>query len=89
LTDLYSLHLIFSIDGWDKAQSLVAENDRVVFLQDAVYLLQKPLKTNNDLIYGRYIDCNARNLTPYVGYETIDDEQWLELSEHANNILSW
>lgn len=85
----YSLHLIFSLEGWRKAQALVSENDRVVFLQDAVYLLQQPLKINNEFIYGRFKDCKSRNLTPYVGYETVDDDQWLELSEHAHNILSW
>ena len=85
----FSLHLIFSVQGWHTARGLIAADDRVVFLQDATYLLNQPLLCQTELVYGRSLDCIARNLTPSVGVEIIDDEQWLELAEHAKNILSW
>ena len=88
-THSFSLHQVFSIEGWNKAKSMVSDIDRVVFLQDATYLLQQPVFSETENLYGRTLDCNARQITPYVGIELIDDEQWLELAEHARNILSW
>lgn len=85
----FSLHLIFSIEAWPKANEMISATDRVLFLQDACYLLQQPIDTVCELVYGRSLDCTARNIHPYVGIEIIDDEQWLELSEHAKNIISW
>mgnify|MGYP000173611107 CR=1 FL=1 len=85
----FSLHQVFSIDGWNKAKNMVSDHDRVLFLQDACYLLQQPVLSKSDHLYGRHIDSKARNISPYVGIELIDDEQWLELAEHAKNILSW
>jgi len=85
----FSLHQVFSVDGWNSAKPLISENDRVVFLQDATYLLQQPVLSQSEKLYGRTLDCAARNIIPCVGVELIDDDQWLELAEHAKNILSW
>jgi len=89
ITRAYSLHQIFSVEGWQNAKELIAPEDRVILLQDATYLLHQTLLCQSEQIYGRSLDCLARAITPSVGIEIIDDEQWLELAEHANNILSW
>ena len=88
-TQAFSLHQIFSLEGWQQAGPLISAEDRVILLQDATYLLHQPLLCSSEQVYGRSLDCLARNIEPSVGVELIDDEQWLELAEHAKNILSW
>ncbi|QTH64585.1 hypothetical protein J1N51_03705 [Psychrosphaera ytuae] len=85
----YSLHLIFSPDGWLKAQPLVTSTDRVFFMQDAVYLLQANITSPSELLYARATDVLARNIHPSEAIEILDDEQWVKLTEQANNVLSW
>lgn len=85
----YSLHMIFSPDGWLKAKSLVTSNDRVFFMQDAVYLLQSNLDSPSELLYARATDIHARHITPTNSIEAIDDELWVKLTEQAKNVLSW
>lgn len=91
----YSLHMIFSPNGWLQAQSMVAPDDRVLFLQDSVYLLQSELNSPSPLLYARALDINARriNLSAQadkgVDIEAIEDELWVQLTEHAKNIISW
>ncbi len=91
----YSLHLIFSPNGWQQAQPMIEPNDRVLFLQDAVYLLQSDLNSPSPLLYARALDINARriNLSAQAdkGFdiEAIEDELWVQLTEHAKNIISW
>ena len=85
----YSLHLIFSPDGWQKAQPLVTSTDRVFFMQDAVYLLQANITSPSELLYARATDVLARNIHPSDAIEVLDDEQWVKLTEQANNVLSW
>ena len=92
MTEAYSLHLIFSIDGWHKACQLITENDRVLLLQDAVFLSQQDLPERSPLyhnLFARCVDTRARNIKANPHIEVIDDEQWLELTEHAQNVISW
>ena len=58
----YSLHLIFSPNGWQQAQPMIEPNDRVLFLQDAVYLLQSDLQSPSELLYARALDVSARKV---------------------------
>ena len=85
----FSLHLIFSPDGWHNAKGMIAAQDRVFLLQDAVYLVEQPTLCESEHLYARALDCLARDITPAIGCESIDDDKWLELAEHAKNILSW
>ncbi|GAB3003296.1 DsrH/TusB family sulfur metabolism protein [Psychrosphaera aestuarii] len=91
----YSLHLIFSPNGWQQAQPMIEPNDRVLFLQDAVYLLQSDLNSPSPLLYARALDINARHINlsaqadKGVDIEAIEDELWIQLTEHAKNIISW
>ncbi|NVK24130.1 MAG: hypothetical protein HWE10_04315 [Gammaproteobacteria bacterium] len=93
--ETYSLHIIFSPEAWPKAKHMVAKNDRVLLLQDAVVLTQEPLQSTfiepNEIhhLYARGLDVLARNIKSDPHIEVIDDEQWLELTEHANNVVSW
>ena len=88
----YSLHIIFSINSWTSAQPLIEENDRVLLVQDATFLAQKDLSSlthSTHNLYARSLDVRARNIKPDPHIEVIDDEQWVELTEHAKNLLSW
>ncbi len=94
----YSLHLIFSPDGWLKAAPLIEAHDRVLFLQDAVYLLQSDLNSPTALLYARNLDVSARAIhlpsadelaKGKADIEAIDDELWVKLTEQAKNIISW
>ena len=84
-----TLHLIFSPDAWLKAKSLLDENDQVVFLQDAVYLLKTDLAIGKISLYARQIDVNTRNIKPSANITIIDDTRWVELTTTAHNIISW
>ncbi len=89
----YSLHMIFSPDGWHRAKVMIEPQDRVLFLQDSVYLLQSDLQSPTALLYARSLDVLARNITlpssPEFDIEAIDDELWVKLTEQAQNIISW
>ena len=89
----YSLHMIFSPDGWSRAKSLIEAQDRVLFMQDSVYLLQGEIDSPTPLLYARSLDVLARNITlpssPLLDIEAIDDELWVKLTTQAQNILSW
>jgi len=84
-----TLHLIFSPDAWVKAKPLLDENDQVLFLQDAVYLLQTDLGIEKTSLYARQIDVSARNIKPESNITVIDDATWVELTATAHNIISW
>lgn len=58
----YTLHLIFSPDGWSLAKDTIESDDRVLFLQDAVYLLQSDLQSPSELLYARAMDVSARKV---------------------------
>lgn len=81
--------MIFSPDGWQQAKALVSADDRVFFVQDACYLLNMDLASPSALLYARAADVNARNLAPADHIELLDDTQWVQLTEHATNVLSW
>ena len=91
----YTLHLIFSPDSWALAKDTIEPNDRILFLQDAVYLLQSDLNSPSPLLYARALDINARHINlsaqadKGVDIEAIEDELWVQLTEHAKNIISW
>lgn len=85
----FTLHLIFSVDGWNLASSLIESHDRVLFLQDAVYLINSLNNPASSYLYARALDVDARNLTLNPHIEDIDDEQWLSLTESAHNVISW
>lgn len=85
----YSLHMIFSPDGWEKAKPVIDATDRILFLQDACYLLQAELKSPSELVYARALDANARAIKAPDAIELLDDELWVKLTEQANNVLSW
>ena len=89
----YSLHMIFSPQGWEQARTLVEPQDRVIFLQDSVYILQGELNSPTPLLYARSLDVLARNIslpsTSELDIEAIDDELWVKLTAHAQNIMSW
>lgn len=90
--EAYTLHIVFSVDGWTTAQPMIEENDRVLLVQDAAYLAQKDLSSLNHSthnLYVRCLDARARNIKSDPHIEVIDDEQWLELTEHATNVISW
>jgi sulfur relay protein TusB/DsrH len=84
-----TLHLIFSLDGWHKAKPLIDRDDKVLFLQDAVYLLQADLTIENTNLYARQIDTSARNIKPHSNITQIDNTRWVELTVSAHNIISW
>ena len=58
----YTLHLIFSPDSWALAKDTIESNDRILFLQDAVYLLQSDLQSPSELLYARALDVSARKI---------------------------
>lgn len=58
----YTLHLIFSPDSWALAKDTIESNDRILFLQDAVYLLQSDLQSPTELLYARALDVSARKI---------------------------
>jgi len=84
-----TLHLIFSLDGWHKAKPLLDSDDKVLFLQDAVYQLQANLAIETTSLYAREIDVTARNIKPIDNITIIDDATWVELTNSAHNVISW
>jgi sulfur relay protein TusB/DsrH len=84
-----TLHLIFSLDGWQKTKPLLDSDDKVLFLQDAVYQLQANLAIEATSLYAREIDVTARNIKPTDNITIIDDNQWVELTTAAHNVISW
>lgn len=84
-----TLHLIFSPGAWLKAKPLLDANDQVLFLQDAVYLLQTDLEIEKISLYARQIDVSARNIKPESHITVIDDATWVELTATTHNIISW
>ena len=87
-SDNYTLHLIFSINGWQQAKTLIGTGDKILLLQDACYLAQQNLPQTHDL-FARSLDIKARNIKADPHIEVIDDEQWVTLTEHAHNTMSW
>jgi len=87
-TENYTLHLISSINGWQQARAIVSKNDKILLLQDAAYLAQQDLPQTHSL-FARCLDVRARNIKADPHIEVIDDEQWVELTEHAHNTMSW
>lgn len=85
----YSLHMIFSPDGWEQAKALIEDTDRIVFLQDACYLLESELASPSELLYARAIDVKARAIKAPDAIELLDDELWVKLTEQSTNVLSW
>lgn len=84
----YTLHIIFSINGWRQASPLVSSEDKILLIQDGAYLAQQNLPQTHSL-FARCLDIKARNIKPDPHIEVIDDEQWVELTEHAHNTMSW
>lgn len=87
-TNFFTLHIVFSIEGWNQCKVLVESQDRVLLIQDGVYLAHQDLSQWHN-VYARSLDTRARNIQTHPHIEIIDDEQWLELTEHAKNIMSW
>lgn len=84
----HTLHLIFSMDAWLKAKPLIELGDQILFLQDSVYQLQNALNISNKL-FARELDIIARNIKPSSNITIIDDNQWVELTNSAHNVISW
>lgn len=84
-----TLHLIFSPEAWLKAKPILDSKDQVIFLQDAVFLLQADLAIENTSLFARQLDVSARGLKPLPNIELIDDARWVELTTFAHNIISW
>ncbi len=84
----YTLHIIFSINGWQQAKPLVSAHDKILLLQDGCYLAQQNLPQAHSL-FARCLDVKARKIKADPHIEVIDDEQWVELTEHAHNTMSW
>lgn len=87
-SELYTLHIIFSIQGWELAQNVIEPTDRVLLVQDACYLSQQDLAKPHAL-FARSKDIKARNIKAHPHIEIIDDETWVTLTEHAHNTMSW
>ena len=87
-TNAYTLHIIFSMSGWQSAQPFIESDDKVIFIQDAVYFAQQLQQAPHSL-YARSVDIKARNIQPDPHIEVIDDEQWVNLTDNARNTASW
>ena len=88
-----SLHQIFNIDAWHKAEQMMSDNDAVILLQDAAYLIHQEnlFKHLKPKVFSRQADIQARNIevnsTSVV--QVINDELWVTLAENATNTISW
>lgn len=85
----YSLHLLFSIESYKKAKPLIKQQDRILLLQDGCYLVNSPALSSQTNLFVREKDISARATAVPEYAESIDDEQWVTLAAHAQNVLSW
>ncbi|WP_370661073.1 DsrH/TusB family sulfur metabolism protein [Psychrosphaera algicola] len=89
MTTTNSLHILFTSEQWNNVKQLLSSGDKVLFTQDAVYRLPTIKPIDNISFFARELDCNARHIRENEHFEMINDPQWVEFCESANNILSW
>lgn len=89
MTTTTSLHILFNAEQWKNVKQLLSSGDKVVFTQDAVYMLNTVKPLDNISFFARQLDCDARQILKNERFEVIDDTQWVAFCEDANNILSW
>lgn len=85
-----TLHLL-STTSKDKIatlQKLLASNDEVVLLGDAVYLTHE--LNLNCAVYIREKDCQQRGLQTLVNSDqVINDLEWVDLTNKHSNTIHW
>lgn len=81
------LHTINKTSALGKCQSLIAETDRVVLLEDGVNLGLRALPFNAVAIRS---DVEARGLQDRIGDTAlISYSDFVELSEAADKVVAW
>ena len=82
------LHTINKIEALLLCQDLIAENDKVVLLEDGVYLA---LRTLPFRAFAINADVNARGLSHRISKETtkIDYIDFVDLCVEAEKTCSW
>ena len=82
------LHTINKVAGLALCQHLIAAGDKVVLLEDGVYLGLQPLAFS---IYAIRLDVEARGLVgrPKEPVELIDYSDFVSLCTEADKVCSW
>lgn len=82
------LHTINKVTGFELCQHLIAANDKVVLLEDGVYLGLSPLPFS---IFAIRMDVEARGLAGRVKepVELIDYSDFVRLCTEADKVCSW
>jgi tRNA 2-thiouridine synthesizing protein B len=82
------LHTINKVSALELCNDLIAEGDKVVLLEDGVYLGLQPLPF---LVFAIRIDVDARGLGGRLTEQTesIDYNDFVRLCSEADKVCSW
>ncbi len=88
------LHIVrsngFNDDRLQQCLNLLAENDKLLLIDDGVYNVSHPTCASlTQAIFAIDSHCQARNIVEQGNVKQINIEEFVNLSEHAEKVITW
>lgn len=84
-----TLHIISTSTPALQDIAMLTAGDGVIYIQDAVYLLNSVSALSGVRYYAREKDCVARGIMSPASITVVNDLTWVELCAGANRTISW